>query len=126
MDGDTILDLPGSSTVAALAITVRDVNDEAPTFSSPSYSVNVNENIPVGSPLPNLDIFVQDTDAVRKLQLLTLIRLSAQCYIHPSSVFGRPVLSQADERQLCLFLSLSFYLNKHEVNASMSTKPQWA
>ncbi|KAG0416568.1 hypothetical protein HPB47_006329 [Ixodes persulcatus] len=63
MDGDTILDLPGSSTVAALAITVRDVNDEAPTFSSPSYSVNVNENIPVGSPLPNLDIFVQDTDA---------------------------------------------------------------
>ncbi|EEC08274.1 hypothetical protein IscW_ISCW018782 [Ixodes scapularis] len=68
MDGDTILDLPGSSTVAALAITVRDVNDEAPTFSSPSYSVNVNENIPVGSPLPNLDIFVQDTDAGYRTQ----------------------------------------------------------
>lgn len=63
LEGDRTLDEPGSSTTAALAITVKDVNDEAPTFSRPSYSVRVNENIPVGSPLPNLDMFVQDTDA---------------------------------------------------------------
>ncbi|KAL3182237.1 hypothetical protein MRX96_007437 [Rhipicephalus microplus] len=62
LEGDRLLDEPGSSTTTALAITVKDVNDEAPTFSRPSYSVSVSENIPPGSPLPNLDMFVQDTD----------------------------------------------------------------
>lgn len=63
VEGSEVINDPGSSTVTAVSITIRDVNDEAPTFSQPSYSVNVNENIPNGSPLPNLDIFVQDTDA---------------------------------------------------------------
>lgn len=62
LEGDRLLDEPGASTTTALAITVKDVNDEAPTFSRPSYSVSVSENIPPGSPLPNLDMFVQDTD----------------------------------------------------------------
>lgn len=62
LEGDRPLDEPGASTTTALAITVKDVNDEAPTFSRPSYSVSVSENIPPGSPLPNLDMFVQDTD----------------------------------------------------------------
>ncbi|KAL1434560.1 hypothetical protein MTO96_011649 [Rhipicephalus appendiculatus] len=62
LEGDRPLDEPGSSMTTALAITVKDVNDEAPTFSRPSYSVSVSENIPPGSPLPNLDMFVQDTD----------------------------------------------------------------
>lgn len=51
-------------TVAALTITIRDVNDEPPTFNKISYTVNVNENVANGTPLPNLDMFVQDTDTV--------------------------------------------------------------
>ncbi|KAH9361521.1 hypothetical protein HPB48_001377 [Haemaphysalis longicornis] len=77
LEGDRTLDEPGSSTTAALAITVKDVNDEAPTFSRPSYSVRVNENIPVGSPLPNLDMFVQDTDAVVAEEAFTNPKLSS-------------------------------------------------
>nr|XP_042894521.1 cadherin-87A [Parasteatoda tepidariorum] len=49
-------------TVAALMITIRDVNDEPPTFNKISYTVNLNENVANGTPLPNLDMFVQDTD----------------------------------------------------------------
>ncbi|CAL1292837.1 unnamed protein product [Larinioides sclopetarius] len=50
-------------TVAALTITIRDVNDEPPTFNKISYTVNLNENVANGTPLPNLDMFVQDTDS---------------------------------------------------------------
>ncbi|KAG8178249.1 hypothetical protein JTE90_000350 [Oedothorax gibbosus] len=52
-----------ASTVAALIITIRDVNDEPPTFNKISYTINVNENVANGTPLPNLDMFVQDTDS---------------------------------------------------------------
>ncbi|KAF8763163.1 Cadherin-87A like protein [Argiope bruennichi] len=50
-------------TVAALTITIRDVNDEPPTFNKISYTVNLNENVANGTPLPNLEMFVQDTDS---------------------------------------------------------------
>lgn len=53
---------PEASTVAALTITIRDVNDVPPTFNKISYTVNVNENVANGTPLPNLDMLVQDTD----------------------------------------------------------------
>ncbi|XP_054711474.1 cadherin-87A-like [Uloborus diversus] len=54
---------PEASTVAALTITIRDVNDQPPTFNKISYTVNVNENVANGTPFPNLDMFVQDTDS---------------------------------------------------------------
>ncbi|XP_064457989.1 cadherin-87A-like isoform X2 [Ornithodoros turicata] len=63
VEGGEVQNDTDSQTVTTVEITIRDVNDEPPTFSQPSYTVNVNENIPNGSPLPNLDIFVQDTDA---------------------------------------------------------------
>lgn len=51
-----------TSSVSAVTVTIKDVNDEAPVFNLTSYSVNVNENLPNGTPLPGLDMFVQDLD----------------------------------------------------------------
>lgn len=45
-------------------IKINDVNDEPPTFNRRDYYVEIPENIPEGSPLPNLDMFVEDTDTV--------------------------------------------------------------
>lgn len=53
-----------TETVVEVTITIRDVNDEPPTFNRREYRASVPENVPDGTPLPNLDIFVQDTDVV--------------------------------------------------------------
>lgn len=53
---------PDTETVADVTITIRDVNDEPPTFNRREYRATVPENVPDGTPLPNLDMFVQDTD----------------------------------------------------------------
>ncbi|XP_071526000.1 cadherin-87A [Panulirus ornatus] len=51
-----------TETVVDVTITIRDVNDEPPSFNKREYRASVPENVPDGTPLPNLDMFVQDTD----------------------------------------------------------------
>lgn len=53
-----------TSTLATVTITIKDVNDEPPRFSRREYSVDIPESLPVGTPLPNLDMVVTDTDVV--------------------------------------------------------------
>ncbi|XP_073952760.1 cadherin 87A [Choristoneura fumiferana] len=53
---------PLTSSVAMATVTIRDVNDEPPRFNRPEYRVEVPESLPVGTPLPNLDMVVTDTD----------------------------------------------------------------
>ena len=48
-------------------ITVTDVDDNPPSFSSSSYSANMNENPTIGVTIPALDIVVTDDDVVRNL-----------------------------------------------------------
>ena len=43
---------------AEVAITIRDVNDEAPTFKQREYRVSIPENVPFGTPLANLNMEV--------------------------------------------------------------------
>ncbi|GBP51652.1 Cadherin-87A [Eumeta japonica] len=47
---------------ATLSVTIKDVNDEPPRFNRPEYSVEIPESLPVGTPIPNLDMMVMDTD----------------------------------------------------------------
>jgi len=47
-----------SSSVADVTITIRDVNDEPPTFNAPEYRVTIPENMPYGTPLGSLDMEV--------------------------------------------------------------------
>lgn len=53
-----------TETEVEVTITIIDVNDEPPTFNKREYRASVPENVPDGTPLPNLDMFVQDRDVV--------------------------------------------------------------
>lgn len=52
---------PSSSTTTKVPITIRDVNDVAPTFNQKEYYVSIPENTAVGTPLP-LNMVVEDPD----------------------------------------------------------------
>lgn len=45
-------------------VTIKDVNDEAPTFNNREYRIVIPENVPDGTPLPHLDMVVHDPDIV--------------------------------------------------------------
>lgn len=53
-----------SSSTAIITITVQDVNDEPPVFNKRDYFVSIPENISPGTPLPNLNMTVVDSDIV--------------------------------------------------------------
>lgn len=50
--------------MAIVTITVQDINDEPPVFNKRDYYVSVPENIAPGTPLPNLNMTVSDSDIV--------------------------------------------------------------
>jgi hypothetical protein len=54
-----------SSSTAIITITVQDVNDEPPVFNKRDYFISIPENIAPGTPLPNLNMSVMDSDLVR-------------------------------------------------------------
>jgi len=56
-----------SSSTAIITITVQDVNDEPPIFNKRDYFISIPENIAPGTPLPNLNMSVTDSDLVRIL-----------------------------------------------------------
>ena len=53
---------PSTTATADITITIRDVNDEAPLFNKPEYKVTLHENVPLGTPLANLNMEVKDLD----------------------------------------------------------------
>ncbi|KAI5635157.1 cadherin domain-containing protein [Phthorimaea operculella] len=56
------LDSPLTTTTATITVTIKDVNDEPPRFNRREYSLQIPESLPIGTPLPNLDMVVSDTD----------------------------------------------------------------
>lgn len=56
-----------TSTTAVASVTIKDVNDEPPKFNEREYTVSLPENIPDGTPIPNLDMIVTDPDIVSQL-----------------------------------------------------------
>ncbi|KAF2367181.1 Cadherin [Trinorchestia longiramus] len=63
-----------SYSTTMITVTIRDVNDEAPTFNKREYRTSVPEDVADGTPLAQLDMLVRDTDvgsnAVFGLKLL--------------------------------------------------------
>lgn len=57
------------STTEAI-VQILDVNDEPPRFNKREYFVEIPENIPEGSGLPNLDMIVSDPDEVKLILIL--------------------------------------------------------
>ncbi|KAJ2947229.1 hypothetical protein O0L34_g16939 [Tuta absoluta] len=56
------IDSPITTTTATITVTIKDVNDEPPRFNRREYSLQIPESLPIGTPLPNLDMVVSDTD----------------------------------------------------------------
>jgi hypothetical protein len=50
--------------LAEATVTIKDVNDEPPSFNHKEYTVFIPENIADGTPLPHLDMMVRDPDVV--------------------------------------------------------------
>ncbi|CAG4946283.1 unnamed protein product [Colias eurytheme] len=78
-----------TSSLATVTITIRDVNDEPPRFNKREYSVEIPESLPIGTPLPNLDMVVTDTDV--GLNSVFSLRLSDELgafIVEPSTATG--------------------------------------
>ncbi|XP_063827722.1 cadherin-87A [Ostrinia nubilalis] len=78
-----------TSTTATITVTIKDVNDEPPRFNRREYSVEIPESLPVGTPLPNLDMVVTDTDL--GLNSVFTLRLSDEFgafIVEPSTATG--------------------------------------
>ncbi|XP_015514773.1 cadherin-87A isoform X1 [Neodiprion pinetum] len=58
--------VPGSDNLtvssAEATVTIKDVNDEPPSFNRREYNIEIPENVPDGTPLPHLDMTVKDPD----------------------------------------------------------------
>ncbi|KAK4881840.1 hypothetical protein RN001_005159 [Aquatica leii] len=80
---------PLSRTRAWVNITVRDVNDEPPSFNEKEYFVEIPEDIKNGDLLPNLDMTVEDPDVGNNSVFsLSLVDISHSFKILPEIVFG--------------------------------------
>lgn len=78
-----------TSSTATVTITIKDVNDEPPRFNRREYSVEIPESLPIGTPLPNLDMVVTDTDV--GLNSVFSLRLSDDLgafVVEPSTATG--------------------------------------
>ena len=62
--------MPGNDNLtvstAEATVTIKDVNDEPPTFNRREYNIEIPENVPNGTPLPHLDMTVKDPDVVSR------------------------------------------------------------
>ncbi|KAE8740358.1 hypothetical protein FOCC_FOCC014138, partial [Frankliniella occidentalis] len=87
-------DDPLTSTTAEATVTIRDVNDEPPTFDRKEYSVSIPENAAVGTPLPHLDMTVTDSDVGTNSEFsLHLEDVSGAFAVEPSKAIGSTSVS---------------------------------
>lgn len=77
-----------TSATTQVSITIRDVNDSPPVFNEREYFATLNENTPIGTPLP-LDISVRDPDVGQNsIFALRLSDVSGVFDIEPKMVTG--------------------------------------
>jgi hypothetical protein len=83
-----------TSSVADVTVTIRDVNDEPPTFNAPEFRVTIPENVPFGTPLGSLDIEVRDTDTGPNSAFkIELIDGSGKFAVEPGRAAGHSAVS---------------------------------
>ncbi|XP_021925581.1 cadherin-87A isoform X2 [Zootermopsis nevadensis] len=75
-------------------VTIKDVNDEAPTFNNREYSIVIPENVPDGTPLPHLDMVVRDPDIGTNSEFtLRLDDVTGAFEVEPTSATGSTSVS---------------------------------
>lgn len=88
---------PPLSSTATVEITVLDVNDNSPKFSSNSYSVDVSEDAAVGSPV--LDVTANDADEGQNSQILYFLSNEAKGAFTLNPDTGRIITSALLDRE---------------------------
>lgn len=84
---------PSASTTTKVSVTIRDVNDVAPTFNQKEYYVTIPENTAVGTPLP-VEIVVNDPDVGQNSVFsLRLDDVSEVFDVEPKQVIGTSQIS---------------------------------
>ncbi|XP_014253016.1 cadherin-87A [Cimex lectularius] len=84
--------LTTSKTMAS--VTIKDVNDEPPRFNQKEYMVQIPENIPLGTPLPNFNMTVTDSDIGPHSKFaLRLSDVSGAFAVEPSTGSGFTAVS---------------------------------
>ena len=90
--------IPGSdettTSIAAVTITIRDVNDEPPKFNKREYEVIIPENVPFGTPLANLNMEIKDTDTgPNSVFQIELLDDTGKFSVEPSTASGHTAVS---------------------------------
>lgn len=88
-----------SSSTAIITITVQDVNDEPPVFNKRDYFILIPENIAPGTPLPNLNMSVTDSDIVR-MYIIFVKRSIISIHFFPQGANSEFSLRLHDESKL--------------------------
>ena len=80
--------------MADITVTIRDVNDEPPTFNKQEYKVTIPENVPYGTPLANLNMEIKDTDTgINSIFTIQLQDPSEKFSIDPVRATGHTAVS---------------------------------
>ncbi|KAL7306286.1 hypothetical protein TKK_0001717 [Trichogramma kaykai] len=88
VDGQPADDEHSVSTIEA-TVTIKDVNDEPPTFNQKEYAVSIPENIANGTPLPHLNMIIRDPDiGLNSVFSLRLEDITGAFSVEPSQATG--------------------------------------
>nr|OXU29140.1 hypothetical protein TSAR_006401 [Trichomalopsis sarcophagae] len=80
---------PSTVSVAEATVTIKDVNDEPPSFNRKEYSISIPENIADGTPLPHLEMMVRDPDVgLNSVFSLRLEDITGAFTVEPSQATG--------------------------------------
>ena len=87
----------GISSVTNVTVIVTDVDDQIPTFNRQNFTIPVSEEVGLDTPLPNLNIVVNDGDvssnAEFNLQLEDVLNSEGVFSVYPTRAIGRtPVI----------------------------------
>lgn len=108
IDGQPSMD-KSSMSVAEATITIKDVNDEPPTFNRKEYNIAIPENIVDGTPLPHLDMMVRDSDIVSICNFITASNIF--CFLLTYVNFlVRKLKKKKKNITLCIIKFISFLI----------------
>ncbi|XP_033608058.1 cadherin-87A, partial [Cryptotermes secundus] len=86
-------ELPGDTTTSQVTIVITDIDDQTPVFNENNFHINVSEDIGADTPLPGLNMVVNDRDvgenARYNLRIRDVHNSAGTFTVHPTTATGR-------------------------------------